>query len=73
MTEDLEQVGMEHDIEQRAVLYQLVETLPEDQRRVIIRRFAGQKSLREIAADWDEVKARLNSFNFGHCKTFVNG
>jgi RNA polymerase sigma-70 factor (ECF subfamily) len=51
VTEDLEQVGMEHDIEQRAVLYQLVETLPEDQRRVIIRRFAGQKSLREIAAE----------------------
>jgi RNA polymerase sigma-70 factor (ECF subfamily) len=47
----LEQVGTEDDIEQRAMLYQLVETLPEDQRRVIILRFVAQKSLREIAAD----------------------
>ena len=42
---------MEDDIEQRAMLYQLVETLPDDQRRVIIRRFVGQKSLREIATE----------------------
>lgn len=51
VTDDLEQVGVEDDIEQRAVLYQLVETLPDDQRRVITRRFVGQKSLREIATE----------------------
>jgi RNA polymerase sigma-70 factor (ECF subfamily) len=51
VTDDLEQVGMEDDIEGRAMLYQLVETLPADQRRVIIRRFVGQKSLREIATE----------------------
>jgi RNA polymerase sigma-70 factor (ECF subfamily) len=51
VTKDLAQVGLEDDIEQRAVLYQLVETLPDDQRRVIIRRFVGQKSLREIATE----------------------
>jgi RNA polymerase sigma-70 factor (ECF subfamily) len=50
VADDLEQVT-EDDIEQRAMLYQLVETLPEDQRRVIILRFVAQKSLREIAAD----------------------
>jgi RNA polymerase sigma-70 factor (ECF subfamily) len=49
--DDLEQVGMEDDIEQRAMLYQLVEMLQDDQRRVIIRRFVDQKSLREIAAE----------------------
>lgn len=48
---DLERVGLEDDAEQRAMLYQLVETLPDDQRRVIILRFVGQKSLREVAAD----------------------
>jgi len=47
--DDVEQIGVDDDIEQRAILYQLVETLPVDQRRVIILRFAGQKSLREIA------------------------
>jgi len=51
VADDLERVGTEDDIEQRAMLYQLVETLPEDQRRVIILRFVAQKSLREIAAD----------------------
>jgi RNA polymerase sigma-70 factor (ECF subfamily) len=33
------------------MLYQLVETLPDDQRRVIIRRFVGQKSPRAIATE----------------------
>jgi len=51
VTDDVEQVGMEDDIEQRAMLYQLVETLPDDQRRVIVRRFVGQKSLRDIATE----------------------
>jgi len=51
VTDDLEQVGIEDDVEQRAMLHQLVETLPDDQRRVIIRRFVGQKSLREIATE----------------------
>ena len=47
--DDLEQAGVDDDIERRAVLYQLVDTLPDDQRRVIILRFVGQKSLRETA------------------------
>ena len=51
VNDDLDQIGIQDDIEQRAMLYQLVETLPDDQRRVIIRRFVGQKSLREIAME----------------------
>lgn len=51
VTDDLDQVGTEDDVEQRAMLYQLVDTLPADQRQVIIRRFVGQKSLREIASE----------------------
>ena len=38
-------------IERRAVLSELVESLLPDQRRVIIRRFIEQRSLREIAAE----------------------
>jgi RNA polymerase sigma-70 factor (ECF subfamily) len=51
VNDDLDQIGIEDDIEQRAMLYQLVDTLPDDQRRVIIRRFVAQKSLREIATE----------------------
>jgi RNA polymerase sigma-70 factor (ECF subfamily) len=51
VNDDLEQIGLDDDIEQRAMLYQLVDTLPDDQRRVIIRRFVSQKSLREIATE----------------------
>jgi RNA polymerase sigma-70 factor (ECF subfamily) len=51
VTDDLDQIGVEDDVEQRAMLYQLVDALPDDQRRVIVRRFVGQKSLREIATE----------------------
>lgn len=39
------------EIEQHAMLYQLVDSLPPDQRRVIIRRFVEQKSTREVAEE----------------------
>ena len=38
-------------IEQRAMLFQLVEELPPDQRQVIISRFVYQRSLKEIAQE----------------------
>lgn len=40
---------IEVEIEQRARLYQLVDRLPVDQRRVIGMRFAEEKSIRDIA------------------------
>jgi RNA polymerase sigma-70 factor, ECF subfamily len=58
-TDDLDQVGIEDDVEQRAMLYQLVDTLPDDQRRVIIRRFVGQKSLREIATEFGRSEGAI--------------
>ena len=51
VTDDLEQAGIEDDVEQRAMLYQLVDLLPADQRQVILWRFVGQKSLREMAEE----------------------
>jgi RNA polymerase sigma-70 factor (ECF subfamily) len=59
VTDNLEQVGIEDDIEQRAMLYQLVGMLPDDQRRVIIRRFVGQKSLREIAVEFGRSEGAI--------------
>ena len=49
-TDRVEEVGVEDDVEKRAMLYQLVDALPADQRQVILWRFVEQKSLREIAA-----------------------
>lgn len=51
VSEELEQAGIEDDVEQRAMLYQLVDSLPADQRQVILWRFVGQKSLREMAVE----------------------
>jgi RNA polymerase sigma-70 factor, ECF subfamily len=50
-TEDVGEAGIEDRVEQRAMLYQLVDRLPPHQRYVIMRRFLGQKSLREIATE----------------------
>jgi RNA polymerase sigma-70 factor (ECF subfamily) len=46
-------------IEQRAILFQLVERLPELQRRVIELRFGEEKSLREIAAALDRTEGAV--------------
>ena len=46
--EDHASGGME-EIERRAMLFQLVDQLPADQRRVITERFVEQKSIREVA------------------------
>ena len=39
------------DVEQRAALFQLVDSLPADQRKVIYRRFVEQRSIREVAQE----------------------
>jgi RNA polymerase sigma-70 factor (ECF subfamily) len=59
VADDLEQIGIEDDIEQRAMLYQLVDTLPPAQRDVIILRFVGQKSLREIAVELERSEGAI--------------
>jgi RNA polymerase sigma-70 factor (ECF subfamily) len=52
--------GRESDeIERRTMLYQLVDRLPEAQRRVIEMRFVEEKSLREIAAALDRSEGAV--------------
>ena len=46
------------EVERRAMLFQLVDRLPNDQRLVVVRRFVEQKSIREIARSWDGQRAR---------------
>ena len=48
---DLELVGREDGTERRAMIFQLVDCLPQDQRHVILRRFVDQRSLREVAEE----------------------
>jgi RNA polymerase sigma-70 factor (ECF subfamily) len=55
---DLEQV------ERRARLFQAVETLPEDQRRVIVLRFAEEKSIREIAGELQRSEGAIKQLQF---------
>jgi len=46
-------------IERRAMLFQLVDRLPDGQRRVIEMRFVDQKSIREIAAALDRSEGAV--------------
>ena len=55
---DLEQV------ERRARLFRAVEALPEDQRRVILLRFAEEKSIREIATDLNRSEGAVKQLQF---------
>ncbi len=47
------------EIERRAMLFQLVERLPEAQRQVIEMRFVDQKSIREIAVALDRSEGAI--------------
>lgn len=51
-------------VEERAMLYELVDELPPDQRLVILRRFVEQKSLREIAAELGRSEGAIKQLQF---------
>ena len=52
------------EIEQRAGLFQLVDRLPVDQRRVIGMRFAEEKSIREIANELGRSEGAVKQLQF---------
>lgn len=52
------------DVEERARLFRLVESLPPDQRRVIVLRFAEQKSIREIAHALTRTEGAIKQLQF---------
>ena len=52
------------DVEQRAKLFRLVTTLPDDQRRVIEMRFAREKSIREIAKELGRTGGAIKQLQF---------
>lgn len=56
--------GVEAEVERHAMLFQLVERLPEDQRIVIVRRFVDQKSVREIAREMKRSEGAVKQLQF---------
>jgi RNA polymerase sigma-70 factor, ECF subfamily len=62
-TDDPPEVGLE-EIDARAHLFRLVDRLPADQRRVIIMRFAEEKTIREIATDLGRSEGAVKQLQF---------
>ena len=52
------------EVERRGRLFSAVDTLPEDQRRVIVMRFADEKSLREIADELGRSEGAVKQLQF---------
>ncbi len=52
------------EIEHRAILFRLVDTLPTDQRRVIEMRFAQEKSIGEIARELGRTDGAIKQLQF---------
>lgn len=52
------------EVERRARLFGAVDKLPEDQRRVIVMRFADEKSIREIAAALGRSEGAVKQLQF---------
>jgi RNA polymerase sigma-70 factor (ECF subfamily) len=61
--DELSDDSMEN-VERRAALFQLVDRLPADQRRVIAMRFVEQKSIREIAQELKRTEGAIKQLQF---------
>ena len=61
--DDLDQSSW-REIERRATLFQLVNSLPEDQRSVLVKRFVEQKSVRDIAQEFGRSEGAIKQLQF---------
>ena len=61
--DDLDQSNWQ-EIDRRATLFQLVESLPEDQRSVVIKRFVEQKTIRDIAKEFGRSEGAIKQLQF---------
>jgi RNA polymerase sigma-70 factor, ECF subfamily len=59
----------EEDIERRAMLFQLVDTLPPDQRRVVIGRFVEEKSTAEMAREFGRSEGAIKQLQWRALKS----
>ena len=61
--------GNTAEVERHAMLFQLVDRLPEDQRLVIVRRFVDQKSVHEIAQELGRSDGAVKQLQFRALET----
>jgi RNA polymerase sigma-70 factor, ECF subfamily len=52
------------EVERRATLYRLVDTLPAEQRRVVVMRFVEQKSIKEVAQEVRKTEGAVKQLQF---------
>jgi len=62
--DELESVGVPEQTEQQAILSQLVDRLPEDQRHIIRRRFVDQRSIKDIAKELGRSEGAVKQLQF---------
>ncbi len=62
--EELAEPGADGELERRTMLFKLVDTLPEDQRMVIVRRFVEQRSIRDIARELGRSEGAVKQLQF---------
>jgi RNA polymerase sigma-70 factor (ECF subfamily) len=52
------------EVERRATLFRLVDTLPTEQRRVVVLRFVEQKSIKEVAKEVRKTEGAVKQLQF---------
>lgn len=52
------------EVERRATLFRLVDTLPEEQKRVVVLRFVDQKSIKEVAREIRKTEGAVKQLQF---------
>jgi RNA polymerase sigma-70 factor (ECF subfamily) len=62
--EELADDGTNGELERRTMLFKLVDTLPDDQHTVIVRRFVEQRSIREIARELGRSEGAIKQLQF---------
>lgn len=63
-TDSLDDCGFDDDTERRAMLFQLIDSLPDDQRTVIVQRFVEQRSIAEIARGMQRSEGAIKQLQF---------
>jgi RNA polymerase sigma-70 factor (ECF subfamily) len=52
------------EVERRATLFRLVDTLPAEQKRVVVLRFVGQKSIKQVAKEIGKTEGAVKQLQF---------